>query len=234
VVSRIIVILSPNFTLLLDLHHLHNTLLFLQILKMPDQIKYNNKLQGSRVLLIGGTSGIGFGVAEAVVEQGASKVIVVSSRKVRVDSAIERLKQAYPSSNADITGYVCDLSKESTVDSTIKDLFERTGELDHIVYSAGDTPPLYDFDTVTLGIIQQAGWVRFYGPLLVAIHGRKKLVQSPKSTITITTGATSEKPWKGSIVASSWLAGLHGMVRSLALEIAPIRVNLISPGGIET
>ena len=201
---------------------------------MPDQVKYTNKLQGARVLLIGGSSGIGFGVAEAVVEQGASKVIVVSSRKARVDSAIERLKKAYPSSRAEITGYACDLSNESTINSTIKELFEKTGELDHIVYSAGDTPPLYNFEDVTLDKIKQAGWVRFYGPLLVAIHGRKKLVQSPKSSLTITSGATSENPWKGSIVPSSWLAGLQGMTRSLALEIAPLRVNLVSIGGVET
>ena len=201
---------------------------------MPDQVKYINKLQGARILLIGGTSGIGFGVAEAAIEHGAGKIILSSSREARVNDAVARLKKAYPSASVEIVGHVCNLADEATLDSNVKALFKKTGELDHIVYSAGDTPPLKKFTTVDFEFIKQAGWVRFYGPLLVALHGHKKLVQSPKSSITITTGATSEKPWGGSAVVGSWLSGLQGMTRGLALELKPLRVNLISPGGIET
>ncbi|OAL34872.1 hypothetical protein AYO20_05832 [Fonsecaea nubica] len=201
---------------------------------MTDQAKYINKLKGARVLIIGGTSGIGFGVAEAVIEHGAGKVIVSSSRESRVNDAVARLKASYPSSTASIEGYVCDVGELGTMEDNIKELFTKVGTLDHIVYSAGDNPPLRPLDTVDFAFIQRVGNIRFYGPLLVALHGHKNLVQSPQSSITITTGATSEKPWAGSTVVGSWLSGLHGMTRGLALDLKPLRVNLVSPGGIDT
>ncbi|KIY03494.1 uncharacterized protein Z520_00185 [Fonsecaea multimorphosa CBS 102226] len=201
---------------------------------MPDQAKYINKLKGVRVLIIGGTSGIGFGVAEAAIEHGAGKVIVSSSREARVKDAVARLKASYPSSTASVEGYVCDVGDLATMEENITDLFNKVGTLDHIVYSAGDSPPLRPFASVDFAFIQRSGYIRFYGPLLVALHGHKNLVQGPQSSIIITTGATSEKPWAGSAVVGSWLSGLQGMTRGLALELKPLRVNLISPGGIDT
>ena len=57
--------------------------------------KYISKLQGKRVLVLGGTSGIGFCVAEAAVEHGAT-VIISSSRQAKIDNTIQRLTSSYP------------------------------------------------------------------------------------------------------------------------------------------
>lgn len=201
---------------------------------MSDSFKYINKLHKSRVLIIGGTSGIGFAVAEAAIEHGAGEVILVSSRKARVQSAITRLVKAYPSSSVEITGHVYNLGDGDMIEANIRDLFQKIGQLDHIVYTAGDAPMATPFLESDYAYIKKGGAIRFYGPILTALHGHANLVKSPESSITLTSGATSEKPIEGYTATSAWLSGLHGMTRGLALDLRPIRVNLICPGAIDT
>ena len=76
--------------------------------------------------------------------------------------------------------------------------------------------------------------VRFNSPLLLAKHALKHLNPGPASSLTLTTGAVSRKPSKDWAVVASYATGLHGMMRSLAVELAPVRVNLISPGAVLT
>lgn len=110
---------------------------------MTDSTKYTSKLRNSRVLVIGGSSGIGFCVAEACVEHGAF-VVVSSSNKDRVDKAVEKLKSSYPSAKERVYGLTVDLSKADTLETELKTLLEGTKaklggqKLDHIVYTAGD------------------------------------------------------------------------------------------------
>jgi len=129
---------------------------------MPTQ-KYN-KLQGKRVLVIGGTSGIGFSVAEASLESGAS-VTISSSSAARVESAIERLQLAYPS--GEVNGYACDLSKP-TVEQDLEALFEKTGKINHIVFTAADKLAIQPLSDITMESILKAGHIRFFTPLLMA------------------------------------------------------------------
>ena len=82
-------------------------------------------LEGKRVLILGGTSGIGLAVAEAAKSEG-SDLVVVSSKQSRVDAALTLLGGA--------EGYVANLSDETTVEA----LFGKMGPFDHLVYTAGD------------------------------------------------------------------------------------------------
>ncbi|KAJ5361075.1 hypothetical protein N7541_001919 [Penicillium brevicompactum] len=201
---------------------------------MPDQTKYINKLSGCRILVIGGTSGVGFDAAEAALEYGATKVILSSSSQARIDSAIAKLKNAYPSSRAEIIGFAVNLAEESTLEETVQNLFSKAGVLDHIIFTAGDAPQLTPFVDTDFTTMKQAGMVRFFAPLLVARYGHKNLAPGPASSITLTTGVSGEKPIAGWAVTSSYLSGLHGMMRGLALDLKPTRVNLVSPGGMDT
>lgn len=108
---------------------------------MNDGKRFQRKLEGARVLIIGGTSGIGVGVAEGCIEEGVMDLILVSSREQRVNTAIALLRQSYLGSTVKIDGYACDLSSESTLEANLVDLFGKVGMLDHIVFTAGDTPP---------------------------------------------------------------------------------------------
>ena len=199
---------------------------------MSDVKKYANKLSGARVLIIGGTSGIGFSVAEACLEHGC-KVIVSSSQQSRIESSIERLLKSYPSAKDRLSGHPCDLSSQS-VEENIKSLFDQTGTLDHIIFTAGDRLATIPLKDATLETIQRAGQVRFCGALLVAKHGSTHLAPGPNSSITLTTGTASEKPIAGWTIPASYAGGFHSMMRNLALDLAPTRVNLISPGLVET
>lgn len=195
---------------------------------MPQQ-KYN-KLAGKHVLIIGGSSGIGYAVAEASIESSAS-VTISSSSADRVKTAVEKLQSAYPS--ASVKGYACDLSKPS-LEQDIEKLFEQTGKVDHIVFTAGDALAMVPIADHTLETIKNAGQVRFYAPLLVAKVGVKYLSAGPESSITLTTGGVAERPMPNWTVVASYASGLHGMTRNLALDLKPVRVNLVSPGMVDT
>ncbi|KAE9365163.1 NAD(P)-binding protein [Stipitochalara longipes BDJ] len=197
---------------------------------MPTQ-KYN-KLAGKHVLVIGGTSGIGYAVAEACLESSA-RVTISSSSHSRVSSSLKSLKDAYPSTETKIFGQVCDLSNQ-TVEKDIENLFQACGKVDHIVFTAGDKLATISLQDATYENIVRAGQVRFIAPLLVAKIGSRYLNKGPESSIVLTTGSVSEKPIPGWSVVASYAAGLHGMVRNLALDLKPVRVNLVSPGPVDT
>ncbi|OQO06098.1 hypothetical protein B0A48_08686 [Cryoendolithus antarcticus] len=202
---------------------------------MPDQVKYN-KLQGKQILIIGGSSGIGYAVAEASLEASAT-VTISSSNPSRVDKAVSTLKSAYPSAKDRVSGHACNLGDESSLDSNIETLLKETtknGKLDHIVYTAGDSLASMKLDTIDMAKVKQAGMVRFFGPLFVGKHASKYLNAGPASSYTITTGAVSEKPIPDWSVVGSYATGLQGMTRQLALDLKPVRVNLVSPGAVAT
>lgn len=97
------------------------------------------KLHNKHVLVIGGTSGIGFSVAEGSLASGASTVTVSSSNQSRVDSTVQKLKASFP--QATVAGHACDLSKP-TVEQDLEALFKKVGKVDHIVYTGTYFSPL--------------------------------------------------------------------------------------------
>jgi NAD(P)-dependent dehydrogenase (short-subunit alcohol dehydrogenase family) len=83
-------------------------------------------LQGQRVVIIGGSSGIGFAVAGGAIREGA-QVVVGSSGAARVEDAVKRLGPA-------ASGSAVDVREEASVSA----FFERCGPFDHLVFTAGD------------------------------------------------------------------------------------------------
>lgn len=199
---------------------------------MPDQQKYAGKLKGQRVVIFGGSSGLGFAAAEAAIEDGAS-VVVTSSKDARVQSAINRIKTSYPSASSRITGYACDVSGKD-LEQNISALFEKVGKIDHIIFTAGDDLMMDSIHDISYDRVIQAGQIRFFAPLFVAKVGAKYLNKSPRSSITLTAGVLVEKPRPGWTIPASFASGMLGMHRGLAIDLAPIRVNLVSPGAIQT
>jgi NAD(P)-dependent dehydrogenase (short-subunit alcohol dehydrogenase family) len=195
---------------------------------MVDQQKYAGKLKGQQVVVFGGSSGLGYAAAEAAIEDGAS-VVVTSSQETRVQSAITRIKTSYPSASFRITGYVCNL-RSNDLEKNILALFEKTGKVDHIIFTAGDDLVMDSIHEISYDRVIQAGQIRFFAPLFVAKVGAQYLNQSPRSSLTLTAGVLVERPRPGWTVPASYAAGMLGMHRGLAIDLAPIRVNLVSPG----
>lgn len=118
---------------------------------MPNATTYTSKLQHTTCLILGGTSGLGFGVACALLEHGASHIIISSSSSERVHSAVKRLQNDYPDSiagGAKVSGVVCDLGDAGRLEQEVEGLFgevrrllggaKEERKLDHVVFSAGD------------------------------------------------------------------------------------------------
>ncbi|RDW81649.1 oxidoreductase, short chain dehydrogenase/reductase family [Aspergillus mulundensis] len=165
-----------------------------------------NKLHKTRILLLGGTSGIGFAVARAALEHGAS-VILSSSNPEKVTNAIARLKTLYPDEPyaSRIAGTACDLGKDDeAIEAEIVALYEfatrpdlfgsgsgsGTSEgkvpINHIVFTAGAVPrTLAPTDpNVTASYLRSLNTIRFIGGALVAKHAPAYM---PKPTTGLTT-----------------------------------------------
>jgi NAD(P)-dependent dehydrogenase (short-subunit alcohol dehydrogenase family) len=124
---------------------------------MTDQKKYTGKLAGARILIVGGSAGLGYGVAEAALEHGAS-IVISSSQQSRVDEAIASLKNSYPSAIDNVIGYACDLGTEETLERNVKDLLEKTGVVDHIVYTAGDRLAMKPIEDIDFALLKKEAW----------------------------------------------------------------------------
>lgn len=180
----------------------------------------STNLQYQHVVLLGGTSGIGLATAEAALAAGAS-VSVASSRSERVAEAVARLGDR-------VKGYTVDLSHESAVRS----LFGQVGAIDHLVYSAGDslrTGALADMDLAT---VRRLFEVRVFGAIAAVKHAAPYL--RPGGSVVLTSGIASLRPQKGWAALASVCSAMEGLTRALAVELAPVRVNLVSPGLVRT
>jgi NAD(P)-dependent dehydrogenase (short-subunit alcohol dehydrogenase family) len=124
---------------------------------MSDEKRHTGQLSGKRILIVGGSAGLGYGVAEGVIEEGAGEVIISSSQQSRIDDAIARLEKSYPSAKGKIKGYVCDLGTEEKLEQNIKDLLSKVGVVDHLVYTAGDKLKMASLDEIDLAMLKKHG-----------------------------------------------------------------------------
>ncbi|AVC50185.1 short chain dehydrogenase family protein [Rhizobium leguminosarum bv. viciae] len=122
-----------------------------------------------------------------------------------------------------------DISREEEVAA----LFRNGGPVDHIVSTAADIGGAYQLlPSIELAAAQRVVESKFYGPLMLAKYGAAHL--PPSGSITYTSGVAAYRPAaRGSVVAAV-NAALEGLVRALAVELAPIRINAVSPGWVDT
>ena len=194
---------------------------------------FSRKLVDKRVLLVGGTGGVGIGVASALLEFGTT-VILSSSRQTKIDAVIQTLLKEYPEAKQRISGHACDLAGPN-VESNIEQLFGSVGKIDHVVYMAGDRLPMCPLDDVTLEKWQRFTQVRTIASILVAKHAVKHLNKDRTSSITFTGGSISEKPMAGGWAMLGLVgAGINGLTRQLAFDLAPVRVNAVALGVVDT
>ncbi|OBT67477.1 hypothetical protein VE03_03085 [Pseudogymnoascus sp. 23342-1-I1] len=190
----------------------------------------HNKLAGKHVLIFGATSGLGFAVAEASLASSAT-VTITSSSQARIESTIQELTTSFP--NSQIRGHTCDLSID-TVEAELDALFEKVRAVDHIIYTAADKIAIVPVQDITRDKIIAAGQMRFVAPMLVAKVGSRYLSPGPESSITMTTGTVCERPFSGWTIAAGYAGGICSMARNLAVDLKPVRVNVVNPGIVDT
>jgi NAD(P)-dependent dehydrogenase (short-subunit alcohol dehydrogenase family) len=177
-------------------------------------------LLSKRVVILGGSSGLGLATARAAAAGGA-RIVIVSNNQARIDEALKQLP-------GESEGYVVDLSKEEA----IKVFFERLGKFDHLVYTAGENLTLTPIDELDLEQARSFFTIRFWGAMAAVKYGHAQL--NPGGTISLTSGTAGARPRKGWGVAASICTAMEGFTRAMAVELAPIRVNVVIPGVTRT
>ena len=181
----------------------------------PDQ-----PLDGKRVVVIGGTSGFGLATARVAAEQGAA-VIIGSSRQTSIDRVLETLPDS-------VTGSAVDARNPEALER----FFDGVGPFDHLVFTAGDALDPMTIDRTTIEAAKSFFELRFWGAFLSAKFGSTRL--RPGGSIVFTAGLAGRRPSKGGSLGASSSTALEGLTRALAVELAPIRVNLVIAGVVDT
>jgi NAD(P)-dependent dehydrogenase (short-subunit alcohol dehydrogenase family) len=170
-------------------------------------------LKGKKVVVVGGSSGIGLSTAELATREGA-EVIIASRNAQRLNAAATNLgARAIP---ADVTS-----------DESVEDLFRACGAVDHVVVTAAQlkTGP---FKTVAMEDVRSTLEGKLWGAWRVA---RSAEIRRGGS-LTLVSGFLSIRPRPDSAIVSVANGALESLARALAL--APVRVNAVSPGIIDT
>jgi NAD(P)-dependent dehydrogenase (short-subunit alcohol dehydrogenase family) len=174
-------------------------------------------LDGAKVVVIGGASGVGFAVAQTALGAGA-EVVVGSSQAARIEAAAEKLGHG-------AKGRVVDVKDEASVAS----FFDAAGAFDHLVFTAGDWGHMFgatrDLDVEASKARME---VRFWGAARAAKHGTRQI--SKDGSITLTGGMLAHRPIPGAPLTTASAHTTEGLALGLARDLAPIRVNAVCLG----
>ena len=176
-------------------------------------------LKGKRVVVIGGTSGIGLSAAKAFLDESAQ--VIVASRS---DAKLSEAKNVL---GGNVEAYNIDFRSEEK----LADFFKRVGNFDHLVVTAGEGA-MGHFSELPVADVREAFDSKFWGQYLAVRAAIPYL--NDTSSITLTSGVYGIRPPQGATTLASINSAIDGLVRGLSVDLAPIRVNVVSPGIVDT
>jgi NAD(P)-dependent dehydrogenase (short-subunit alcohol dehydrogenase family) len=177
------------------------------------------KLKIHKVVIIGGSSGIGLATARAALEEGAS-VVIASRSKEKLEKANHQL---------DNQAQIYEVNMANKI--SLQKLFQEVGTLNHLFISAAEPKSGLLLNT-EMEDIRSSFDTRFWGTYCATQLAAPRM---PKDgSITYMSGNAAVRPIKGSSVGSASVAAVEAFARGMALELAPIRVNVIRAGLIDT
>jgi NAD(P)-dependent dehydrogenase (short-subunit alcohol dehydrogenase family) len=185
-------------------------------------------LENQTVVVLGGSSGIGYGVAKQLLEVTKAKVIIGSSNVKKVDAAVTALSKI-EGAEGRISGQAVNLDISTSEDS-IAEFFKSVGAFDHLVYTAGDALPITPISEISKANSDKGFGIRYWSLLASIRLALPYLPKTPDASITVTSGNVIYKPHKGWGTAAGVGAAIDGITRGLAVDLAPIRVNCVAPG----
>jgi NAD(P)-dependent dehydrogenase (short-subunit alcohol dehydrogenase family) len=172
-----------------------------------------------KIAIIGGSSGIGFALAQAAADAGA-EVIIGSSSQAKLEGALAGFTER-------VEGRLIDVTNEESV----REFFAKVGEVDHVAVTVGTSyEPALVVDS-DLSESQKPFLFKYWGQFLVAKHAGPRLTIG--GSITLTSGILSQSPAK-KLAAQASVNAIEALGRTLAVELAPRRANVVSSGFIDT
>lgn len=176
-------------------------------------------LKNATVVILGGSSGIGLATAKAARAEGAQ--VLITGRSA------QRLQTA----RADLGGTVRTVVLDVADETGTRTFFQELHHLDHVFITAGtlvkDSRLAPDS-----AALRPAMDTRFWGALYAAKYGALKMNGS--GSIVFMSGTAGQRPLDGASVASASCGAVEAFARALAVDLAPIRVNTIQPGFVDT
>ncbi|BAV04736.1 SDR family oxidoreductase [Filimonas lacunae] len=180
----------------------------------------SNTLAGKQVVVLGGSAGIGLAVAQLAALLHA-QVTIVSSNQQRLNQSLASLPQG-------TKAVAVDLSDEAA----IKAFFDSLSTIDHLVYTAGENLQLGPVADMDITAAKQFLNIRYWGAMTAIKYATPKI--NPSGSIVLTSGVASIRPGKGWSLGTSICSAMEALTKVLALEMAPIRVNIVAPGMVMT
>ena len=178
-----------------------------------------SSLRAKSVLVAGGSSGMGLAVA--------AKAAALGARVHIVGRSLERLAKAKTAIDGDVVTHQADISVESDV-ATLAGNIQR---VDHIVTTAADLT-FKPFTQISDAEIESTFAAKFWGAVYLVRHFASRIPAN--GSVTFFGGSAAYKAVAGSSIVAAVNAALDGFARTLALDLVPVRVNVLSPGTVET
>lgn len=173
-----------------------------------------------RVVIVGGTSGIGLATAEHQLRQGR-EVIVTGRGKEKLDAALARLREGASGASVDARD-----------EEAVRAFFAGVGPVDHVVAAVTGGGAAGPFASLPVAELRTATEGKLVAQTLVAQAALPVLRAGGSLTFVTAGSAGSSRPGTAGLAAVN--AAVEAMVPVLAVELAPIRVNAVSPGIIDT
>lgn len=178
-------------------------------------------LNGAKVVIVGGSSGIGRGVATAVREKAAEVVLV------------GRSQQKLQKTSAALVGAarISTIAADVTQEEDVARLFAEVGAFDHLVVTGG-VGVSASIGSMDLSAARQLIENKLVAAIALTKYTNGKLRKG--GSITFTSGIAKDRPAPGGSVIAAVAGSLGYLARALAMELGPTRVNVVSPGWVDT
>lgn len=177
-------------------------------------------LKNQKIVVVGGSSGMGLAAAQALAKAGAAVVIASRSQ--------EKLDTAKISISGEVQTYRLDFTDEPMVDK----FFTKIGKIDHLVVAAAGTPAWGAFLELDMAALRNAFDTKFWGQFYCTRHAASHL--RPDGSITLFIGAACRTAIPGTAGLAAVNGAIMQMAYTLAKELAPLRINAISPDMVDT
>lgn len=174
-----------------------------------------------KVLIIGGSSGMGLATAKKAAEQGYQ--VTIASR------SLDKLMLAQKSiGNGNIPIHTVDTTDENSIQT----LFEAVGNIDHLILPASEIISFGNIHTASVEEAKQSFNSKLFGPFRVIQNSLPYL--NADGSIVLFSGTAGTKPEKDTEIFAAINGAIDSFSRALAISLSPIRVNCIAPGIIDT
>lgn len=176
-------------------------------------------LENKKVVIVGGSSGIGLNLSRHLLVLGVS--IIVGSRSP------QKLSESRKLLNDKVSTHQVDASDENSV----IEFFGRVGKFDHLVVTIKPDHLVCDFEESSVPSVRDAFDSKFWGQYNLVRHCLNDI--SPQGSIVLTSGIASKRGYKGFSGMAAINGAIESFVKSVSGEISPVRINVVSPGFIE-